>query len=506
MLPEKLHDLLKRAAVDHGNRTAIEFEGQHLTYAQLMDASDRLAALLLKCGAEPGQRIAFCFPKSIDAIVAMLATIRTGAAYVPLDPAWPADRMMMICEDAGIGLWLGSAPPPREITGIETALVSDPGESNTKPIALWKEHDPPNDLARVPENDVANILYTSGSTGRPKGVQITARSLLHFSQWVVDEFGLTPEDRLANHAPYNFDLSTLDIFAAVRAGAAMYPVPERLKMFPYQMAKFITDHRITVWYSVPSALVMMQLRGKLSDHDFSHLRHVIFAGEIMPKPALQALAGELPHTRLTNLYGPTETNVCTYYRVDQAELNRDEPVPIGVPISDTQLWIMDHEGRVVDDGASGELWVSGPTVTSGYFGDPELTSARLVPAPNGDGLAYRTGDRVRRREDGILLFEGRIDRMIKCRGHRIEPGEIEATLHRHPAVKEAAVVPIPDPVFGNRLKACVAPKEGSVLEEASLVAFCRNHLPAYMMPDIWEFLTTLPRTDREKVDLQALMS
>ena len=500
---ETLHDLLQRATDRNGDQTAVDFD-QQLTYAELIDASDRLAQLLSRSGSEPGCRVAFCFRKSIDAIVSMFAIIRTGATYVPLDPAWPADRMAMICDDAGIRLWLGTHPPPEGVVGIDTAVVSEPGESDAIPLASWKDHDGQTCSAAAPENGIANILYTSGSTGRPKGVQITTRSLLHFSKWAVDYFELNPEDRLANHAPYNFDLSTFDIFAAVRAGATMCPVPERLKMFPFQMAKFTADRRITVWYSVPSALVMMQLRGKLADHDLSCLRHVIFAGEVMPKPALQALAEALPNPTWTNLYGPTETNVCTYYRVDKSELSRELPVPIGGPIHDTRLWVVDEQGRPVDEGDSGELWVAGPTLTNGYFGDPELTSKKLIGAPDNNGDVYRTGDRVRKRADGALLFEGRIARMIKCRGHRIEPGEIEVALHRHPSVKEAAVVPIPDPVFGNRIKACVAPREGQTIEEPTLIAFCRNCLPSYMLPDIWQFHDALPRTDREKVDLQAL--
>lgn len=515
---QTLFTLLEAAAARHGDRPAVCYEGRALTYAALLDSSNRLAAALAEHGAGPGQQVAFCFRKSLDAIVTMFALIRTGACYVPLDPAWPGERCAMICEDASIRLWTGSAPPAAGIGGIERVVCSNPpassagdsagrgGNATIMALSDAMQAAPPAWSPREPAGGIANLLFTSGSTGRPKGVQITTWSLLHYSQWVVDYFGLTAEDRVANHAPYNFDLSTLDIFAAVRAGAAMAPVPEKLKMFPYQMAKYIADERITTWYSVPSALIMMQLRGKLREHDLSALRHVIFAGEVMPKPALQALAAELPPVTLTNLYGPTETNVCTYHACTAADLSDDGPVPIGVPISDTRVWIVDDAMRPVPAGDAGELLVAGPTVTTGYFGDAAKTAERLVPAPDGDGMAYRTGDRVRARADGVLMFEGRIDRMIKARGHRIEPGEIEAALAKHPAVKEAAVVPIPDPVFGNRIKACLAPRDGASLVEADLAAFCKTHLPPYMLPDVWAFYPSLPRTDREKIDLQLLMS
>jgi acyl-coenzyme A synthetase/AMP-(fatty) acid ligase len=378
--------------------------------------------------------------------------------------------------------------------------------------------------ASAPERGLVNILFTSGSTGTPKGVEVTTRSLLHFSQWAVDFFELNENDRLANHAPFTFDLSTLDIFAAVRAGAAMCPVPERLKMFPYKLAELMAAAGITTWYSVPSALALLVQRGSLGAHDLSRLRHVIFAGEVMPKALLADIARSLPDASLTNLYGPTETNVCTFHRVSKEELATDDAVPIGRPISDTRAWIVDESGKVlaaltdiperragiqIDEGAvasaSGELWIAGPTVTTGYYGDAEQTAARRVDAPDGAGRAYRTGDRVTVRADGAMMFEGRMDRMIKRGGHRVEPGEIETVLGRHPSVGEAAVVPVADATFGSRLKACVAGRGGAALEESALVAYCRASLPSYMMPDLWEFHAALPRTDRGKVDLQKLM-
>lgn len=491
-----LYSLLQRAATEHSARVAIEFGNERLTYAELLHASSCIGDDLRTRGAEPGRCVAFCFRKSIEALTHLFGIIRTGAAYVPIDPSWPGERVAAIVADAGISLWVGNTPP-ENISGMKVALFAN---------EQWRRTTPSDAPPRAPHRDIANILYTSGSTGRPKGVEITTASLLHFSNWGAEYFGLTPDDRLSNHAPYNFDLSTFDIFAAVSAGAAMCPVPESLKMFPYQMAKFIADRGITVWYSVPSALIMMQLRGKLAEHDLSRLRHVIFAGEVMPKPALQVLSREIPHAVWTNLYGPTETNVCTYHRCTDADFADDGPVPIGVPISETRVWITGDDGLPVAEGESGELRVAGPTVTTGYFGDLDMTSLRCVPSPDGAGLCYRTGDRVRRRSDGVLMFEGRIDRMIKCRGHRIEPGEIEAALHRHPAVRQAAVVPLADPVFGNRLKACIAAKAGMALAEPDLIAHCRALIPAYMMPDVWHFYEHLPETDRGKVDLQALQA
>ncbi len=496
-MPETLYGLLQAAAQQGPHRPAIFFRDKQMTYAELLGAADRAATLLATQGAGPGRCVAFCFHKAPEALVALFGLIRTGATYVPMDPSWPRDRIETICREADIKLWVGNVAPALE--GLQ-AVVAPPCRGAGVPLESAAQCEPARGEPVPPARGLANILYTSGSTGRPKGIEITTQSLLHFSQWAADYFELSQHDCVANHAPYTFDLSTLDIYAAVRAGAAICPVPEDVKVLPYQMAKFIAENAITVWYSVPFALVLML--PKLGAFDLSALRHVIFAGEVMPKPPLRELARALPSAALTNLYGPTETNVCTFHRVEPADLVIDEPLPIGRAISDTRLWILDEKGRPQDDDGPGELLVAGPTLTSGYFADPELTARKLVSAPDGKGMAYRTGDLVSRRADGVLLFHGRIDRLLKYRGHRVEPGEIETILCRHPQVKEAVVFLSTHPSLGDRLIACISGNPPPELAE--LAAHARQALPNYMIPDAWLLQTQLPRTDRGKIDLQAL--
>jgi clorobiocin biosynthesis protein CloN4 len=492
-MSDSLYGLLEQATAAAPDHPAVLFRDRQLSYRQLLDDSTRTGALLAEQGARPGRRVAHCFRKSPEALVALFALIRTGATYVPLDPAWPADRIRTICHDAGTDLWVGNVAPPFSISTVFAPPCTGPGVPFTATISSFCE-------VAEPEGGIANILFTSGSTGRPKGIEITTRSLLHFSQWVVDTFALGPDDRLANHAPYSFDLSTLDVFGAVRAGAAMCPVPEEIKGLPYQIVRLIAEKKITVWYSVPFVLTMML--DKLAAHDLRALRHVFFAGEVMPKPTLRSLAQSLPHVALTNLYGPTETNVCTFHPVTPEDLIDEAPLPIGRAISDTRSWILDEAGRPTE--TVGELVVAGPTVTAGYLSDPILTARRLMPAPDGKGLAYRTGDLVSRRPDGVLLFHGRCDRMIKCRGYRIEPGEIEAVLARHPSVKESFVFLAPDAASGDRLKACIVCDQQARPTDGELAGHCRRYMPPGMLPDEWHLLEALPRTERGKVDLEAL--
>ncbi len=499
-MSNSLFTLLERAAAAAPDQPAVLFRGREVSYGRLLEDSRRIATLLARHGARSGRCVAFCFRKAPEALAALFGLIHTGATYVPLDPTWPEERMEVICREAGIDLWVGNVPPA--FTGMRQVILASPDPGPAIPLEAANDCEPARGEPAEPARGVANVLYTSGSTGRPKGIEITTRSLLHFGRWAAEYFGLHPGDRVANHAPYTFDLSTLDIFAAVHAGAAMCPVPEEVKVLPYQTAKFLAEQRITVWYSVPFALVLML--DKLKAHDTSHLRHVIFAGEVMPKPALRALAAALPQATLTNLYGPTETNVCTFHRVVAEDLIGDQPLPIGRPTDATRLWLLDEDGRPRGDDGPGELLVAGPTVTTGYLGDPALTARRLVPAPDGDGLAYRTGDLVSRRSDGVLLFHGRNDRLLKCRGHRIEAGEIETVLGRHPQVQEAAVFLVTHPQLGDRLVAAVAGNPNDRPTEGDLIAHCRRALPPYMIPDGWHFFEALPRTDRGKVDLQAL--
>jgi len=497
-----LYSLLQSAAAAHGNRTAIEFGDQSITYAAMLDRVDRLAGFLHHRGIRPGMHVALCFRKSIDAVVCLFGLNRTGAVYVPLDPAWPAHRIETICRDASIRHWLGTNSPPDGAGDFELQLTDSPAPRAVHlPSTLTALPMPGDGL--VPPDDVCSLLYTSGSTGAPKGVRISGRSLLHFSRWAVDTFHLTHHDRVANHAPFHFDLSTLDVFGAVRAGATLCPVPDRIRGFPVELARFIEDRRISVWYSVPSVLA------QIADRAWSHrpaaesLRVVLFAGEVMPKPAVIQLARMLPGARLANLYGPTETNVCTFHPVTPQDLVDDGPLPIGRPIDETRVWISDSAGRVDPALNAGELWVAGPTVAAGYHRVPQSPTA-FVPAPDGIGYAYRTGDLVRRRDDGVLHFEGRIDRQIKARGHRVEPGEIEAVIAGHPAVREVAVVPIPDPRFGHRILACLASQDRETSTRDEIAAYCRSRLPGHMVPDAWLFQEALPRTDRGKIDVLAI--
>ncbi len=494
--------------------------GHSITYGELESESNRFARSLLHHGVTRGDRVALWLPKSIQAVVAIYGIMKAGAAYVPIDLAAPAARMAYItrdCKVAGLVTVKDRANaldatfpgerPIKSIWFVDGSSPSGPASHGTgigwETVAAEPNH---SIECRAREDDLAYILYTSGSTGTPKGVMLSHRNALSFVNWAVQTFAISNEDRLANHAPFHFDLSVFDLYAGALAGATVFPVPTHMAAFPAAIARQWSAQRLTVWYTTPSTLVLMITRGGLASLDLSALRLLLFAGEVFPVKYLRTLMQLAPQTRFANLYGPTETNVCTWYEVSSIPAD-DTPVPIGRPCSNCDVFILDEKLKPVADGEIGELWVSGSTVMQGYWGRPERTGQTLKDVEVRPGLtvrAYNTGDLVRKRNDGNLEFVGRRDHQIKTRGYRVELGEIESVLHNHPAVDEAVVLGIPDETIGHRLAAVIVPKQNMRVGKAAIQQHCAAALPRYMVPAVIEFRSELPRTSSGKVDRQTL--
>lgn len=530
-----LQHLLAESAARKPRLPAVASGERSLSYEELDRLSNQVARTLLRQGVAPGDRVGILARKSAASVVAIFGALKAGACYVPLDPKSPAARLSAIMADSGIAVLLADAATARQAAALAGSVpelrsvivtgphwvpeggIPEPAASGSRRPALamlpWNsvlaEPDGPLGQERSIETDLAYILYTSGSTGMPKGVMISHRASLTFVAWAAACTGLGEQDRVCSPAPLHFDLSVFDIFATCQAAACMVVLPELTSMFPVRLSEWLQRERVSVWYSVPSILTMLVAHGKPRAFDLSRLRAIIFAGEVFPAKHLARLIAELPHARYFNWYGPTETNVCTSFEVPAAAggAGLAAPVPIGKACLNTSVFAVSSEGRLCRPGETGELYVRGPGLMRGYWGQPGKTRQVMVRNPFQeayDELAYRTGDLVTQDEDGNYVFLGRRDGMVKTRGYRVELGEVEAALYEHPAISEAVVLPVPDELLGSRLRAVISANGSGELTRLEVLEHCRRRLPGYMVPDVVEFCEALPRTSTGKVDRTGL--
>jgi non-ribosomal peptide synthetase component F len=324
-----------------------------------------------------------------------------------------------------------------------------------------------------------------------------------FLDWCRANFGLSPDDRFSSHAPFHFDLSVFDLFASCREGATLVVIGEALGKEPARLGTFLAERRLSVWYSAPSILTLLARHGGIDQPGAPSPRLVLFAGEVFPIAPLRLVRRAWPGATFWNLYGPTETNVCTAYRVpDAIPDDRTDPFPIGPVCPPLRARVVDEQGQDVAPGTLGELVIAGPGVMRGYFGQPELTRQAFLR--DGEGTPwYRTGDLVADDGNGCFLFHGRRDRMVKKRGYRIELGEIEAALYRHDGVDRAAVIARSDD-DGVSIAAFVAMKPAQKKSIIAMKRHCTSYLPHYMVPDSITFVSALPTTSTDKVDYQGL--
>jgi len=473
---ETVHQAFSQAAIAHPDNLAVWSESGSIDYAQLDQRSSSLALWLMQRMTGSGHRVALVMPKSIDAVVAILAILKSGNTYVPLGDNWSVGRLDKIFADGEFSLSITDSfhdsPERPDLPVLDDVLVTG---SATWQQAINKPETERGEnivLPKVAADDLAYILYTSGSTGVPKGVCVSHRAASYFPGWTRDEFSLTAEDRIASVSPLTFDLSTFDLFATLGSGASLYIVAEKLKVFPARFSEFLQTHAITCLYAVPSTLILLAQRGKLEKRDLRAIRTILFAGESFPVPHFHQLRELLPaHIEYANLYGPTETNVCTFYRVP-ANFSASA-IPIGCAVPGTHLFTR-KSTRASDEESghenSGELCVAGPAVMSGYYGQVDKQEDYWLDDPLGKEVrAYATGDQVSTTGNGVWDYHGRLDKMVKIWGYRVELGEIEACLLELPDIKQVAVVKRPSTATsGDALIAFVLSADASDQFESQL--------------------------------------
>ncbi|GAA2787162.1 non-ribosomal peptide synthetase [Crossiella cryophila] len=483
-LPEVFQAQVRRAP----EAIAVRHQGESLTYTELNTRANRLAHELRARGAGPDHLVGVCLDRGPDLVVALLGVLKSGAGYLPLDPAAPTDRLAYLLEDAEVALAITGTPLP----GVDSLPVDHPGRPDTDPEPL------------VAPDNLAYVIYTSGSTGKPKGVQVTHANVLRLLRACEPDFGFGPTDVWTLFHSYAFDFSVWELWGSLLHGGTAVVVPYEISRSPQDFLDLLVSERVTVLNQTPSAfrgLIEAVTQADLSADALS-LRTVVFGGEALDVTELAPWFDRFGDQRpeLVNMYGITETTVHVTYRpVSRQDLDGDQRSPVGGALRDLRLYVLDPELNPVPIGVPGQVYVSGPGLARGYLGRPALTADRFGPDPYATSPGtrmYRTGDLARYRADGDLEFLGRADNQVKIRGHRIEPGEIEAALTTHPAVDKAVVL-----AHQSRL---VAYFTGAPAELADLREHLGRTLPAYMVPALFVPVDAFPLTVNGKIDHAAL--
>ena len=476
---------------------AVVFGSECLGYDALNRRANRLARHLRAAGAGPGAPVATFLDRSADMVVTWLAIVKAGAAYVPLDPDYPRERLRFMLEDSGACAVITTARH-RPLLPSGTTIVSL--DEDRDAIAT---HSDTNLSCGAAGGWLAHIIYTSGSTGRPKGVCIPHRAI---TRLVLDTttYSLHSSDRLLQAANASFDAASFEVWGAVLNGACLVFASREMILSPVDLKRFVEEQQITVLFLTTALFNLVVASDPCA---FAGVRYVLTGGEAMsPRSARDVLAAD-PPDYLLNAYGPTENGVFTTVHL-LTELPADAvSVPIGQAVNHTDVCVLDENLELVPPGTPGELCTGGDGLADGYWNRPDLTASRFVPHPcttRPGARLYRTGDRARQLPDGSLEFLARLDQQVKIRGHRIEPGEIDAVLLQHSSVAEAIVVVREDRPGEKRLVAYVRPAGKASCSAAELRAFVADRLPAYMMPSAFVVLDVLPLTPTGKIDRRAL--
>ena len=488
-----VHHLFEAQVDRTPHKIAVTFEGRQLTYAELNARANQLARYLSKLGVGPERLVGVSVERSLEMLVAVLGILKAGGAYVPLDPAYPEDRLAFILEDADISILITQESLAKHHTTAARVVCLD---KDWTTVSQESTADPGITLT---SSDLAYVLYTSGSTGKPKGVQIEHRNVVNFLCSMRKEPGITPDDVLVAVTTLSFDIAGLELFLPLTVGAQVVLASRSVAMDGSLLMKTMRDHRATLMQATPATWRLLLDAGWRGD---ARLK-ILCGGEALPRELANQL---LPCCgSLWNMYGPTETTIwSSVYKVGAGD---GSLLPIGRPIGNTQMYILDPARNPVPVGTEGELYIGGDGVARGYLNRPELTSEKFVPDPfrkaPGTRL-YRTGDLARYLPDGNIVFLGRIDHQVKIRGFRIELGEIEAVLAEHPAVCQNVVVAREDSRGEKHLVAYFLARNGTIPPPGHVRRFLQQKLPDYMLPSSYVVLDEFPLTPNGKVDRRAL--
>jgi amino acid adenylation domain-containing protein len=504
---------LELSAERFPNKTALICGGHRLTYAELDAQANQLAQALVATGLQAGDRVAVYLDNSAEAVVSVFAILKAGGVFLMVNPTVKADKLAFLLNNsravaliapgrklAGLGDSWNQTPHLRDVIAVGTPAPEVLG--GVKRFAFWNDvltqHPAQPPRKRRIDIDLAALIYTSGSTGNPKGVMLTHLNIVSAATSITTYLESSSDDIVINVLPLAFDYGLYQLLMSFKVGATL--VLERSFTYPHAVLETLVREKVTGLPLVPTVSAIL-LQMDLSKYDFSNLRYITNTAAALPTEHIRKLRELIPHAKLFSMYGLTECKRVSYLPPDQLDIR---PTSVGRGMPNEEVYIIDDEGNRVGPGVIGQLVVRGANVMKGYWELPEETAQRLKPGPLPGEFVLYTGDLFRGDDEGFLYFVGRKDDIIKSRGEKVSPKEIENVLFSHPAVLEAAVVGVPDLVLGQKIKAVVTLKAGASATGNELLRHCAQHLEDFMIPQIVEFRDALPKTTTGKIDKKDL--
>ncbi|MCP6760180.1 MAG: amino acid adenylation domain-containing protein [Fischerella sp. CENA71] len=490
-----IHELFAAQVEKTPDNIAVVFDEQKLTYQELNRRANKVAHYLQSLGVGREVLVGICVERSLDAIAGLLGILKAGGAYLPLDPTYPQERLSFMLSDSQVQVLLTQQKFVDEFSasGVKTVCL----DSDWKSINGQSHENPTSD---VTAENLAYVIYTSGSTGTPKGVAVPHRAVNRLV-CNTDYVQLEASDRVAQASNTSFDAATFEIWGSLLHGATLVGVPQNVVLSLQHFAEYIREQKITVLFLTTA---LFNQFASVVPQTFKNLRHLLFGGEAVDPKSVKAVLDNGAPQRLLHVYGPTESTTFSCWHLIKDVPEGTTNIPIGRPISNTQVYILNSELQPVTVGTPGEIYIGGDGLARGYLNRPELTEQRFIPNPFDNAKLYKTGDLARYLPDGNIEFVGRVDYQVKIRGFRIELGEIEARLSQHPDVQQAVVIVREDIPGDKRLVAYIVPHQKSAANSITLNHFLKEKLPAYMIPAAFMILDSLPLTPNGKVERRNL--
>lgn len=511
-----IHEIFEKQAQQYPDAAAVSYKGQRLTYRELSERSHQLACHLLSLGICAENPIAICVERSLEMIIGLLGILKAGAAYVPLDPSYPTERLRYMFEDCKPALLLTQEHLRKALPSVGVSVITLDSDwnsiasSDSREFSAREPGDREAGDGRIPvgPGNLAYVIYTSGSTGTPKGVMVEHKSVTAFLSAVQEWFRFTPGRTWTLFHSFAFDFSVLELWGALLSGAHLLIVPYATSRFPRDVHALLSNERVQVLSQTPSAFRQLT-SAQTSRANALSLETIILGGEALQVSLLRPwYETEASHyAQITNMYGPTETTVfVTYHPVQPTDADSHGGSVIGTPLLNSEILILDENGEPVSSGCVGEISIGGAGVARGYLNRPDLTAQRFVAAPTSSGgcRLYRSGDLGLRRADGTLEFRGRNDSQVKVRGFRIELGDVESHLAAVEGVCRCVVIVQDSPSSDSRLVAYLTLNDGAPMTPLTLRSTLLRRLPVHMVPTDFVILPDLPLSANGKVDRKAL--